>query len=1007
MAFFRTAIVLRTAALCIATALGSAAAAEEPTYESHQQAMDAALASLQEERQHAAKRLAGGLRPDPWVIIEFLCARGHFDEAAAFAMLGPETAREARAEYVRTKREHPPTKDDVAAMLAAERLIDAVIQGDRDAQVPLPEGAPEATVTSLRTRLLAAAFLLHRGDASGALALAAPAATMAEALGSQTLVVALQSEVARAHGHRDARASVEAARAAYQAATTLGLPHGSGRVLQLLAWAEINAGNEQEGVSLLLRCLDRVEAKDSPDLARVGNIALNLSRAYRTSGRPSLALMWGQRAIQSWEAVGHQGQVAAALNIAASAARRVGDYALALGYAERARDIHKKRNRPGEARHSTAAVASIYAAMGAFDDATRLLTRGVRDARASKDRQYLAVVLLSLARIQTRAGRYEEAVENAEEALQIEQQRKHRRGEAMSRTCLAKALHALDRSADAKAHLMEAIRIDEQRGNRTGIAIATSALGHVLLALGEPRAARQVFDTALDAARDSHPPSEISARTGLVGLSVKEGDLEEATRHVGTALSLVDGLASRLTSTESAGVRESYAPLFAVARSVALRSDDASLVARILERARAASLRAVLGTSNSITHAAISPELRRMDLDARKRAHRALMAYSKVRGGSRSASRAARKVLRQAEADVARVAKRVLRAAGRSTVSLRRPAEMEVVQEALRADEVLVTYFEADASLHALVVTRRTALLRKLGAVQAIRTAASALLAGMADKTSVESVARARAHLIDPLQLPEESRRVVLCPGGTVADVPFSVLLPNRDLAVVPSATTLVMQRARNREAGRRVLAVGDPAYDAAVINLPRLPATRAEVEAVGDVKLLGPDATRTGVISALADATRWKSVHFACHGLLNTKQPLLSALALTPTAKDDGRLAAADVLRLHVPADLVVLSACDSGGGRVYRTEGLVGLSQSFLVAGATQVLCSLRKVDDEATMALMTAFYKHWTRDERTRRDVASALRLAQADVRANPRWVDPFFWAPWVVVGVAPKR
>ena len=168
----------------------------------------------------------------------------------------------------------------------------------------------------------------------------------------------------------------------------------------------------------------------------------------------------------------------------------------------------------------------------------------------------------------------------------------------------------------------------------------------------------------------------------------------------------------------------------------------------------------------------------------------------------------------------------------------------------------------------------------------------------------------------------------------------------------------------------------------------------------------------------ALASAPRWKSVHLACHGLVDRNEPLLSALALTPSEADDGFLTASEVLSMSVPADLVVLSACETGTGKVRRGEGLSGLMRSFLFAGTPRVVCSLWKVDDAATRALMVRFYELWNprRDAHgaaagatgsspapTAITASEALRAAQEHVRAQPRWRHPYYWAAWVLWGL----
>ena len=138
------------------------------------------------------------------------------------------------------------------------------------------------------------------------------------------------------------------------------------------------------------------------------------------------------------------------------------------------------------------------------------------------------------------------------------------------------------------------------------------------------------------------------------------------------------------------------------------------------------------------------------------------------------------------------------------------------------------------------------------------------------------------------------------------------------------------------------------------------LPGTREEAVTVGDVVLLGDQATEARLRLLIDTRERWRAIHLACHGLVNPDRPSLSSLALTPTTEDDGFLTALEVFLMEVRADLVVLSACETARGRNYEAEGIVGLTRSFMFAGVPRVICSLWKVDDEATRALMGEFYR-----------------------------------------------
>ena len=129
----------------------------------------------------------------------------------------------------------------------------------------------------------------------------------------------------------------------------------------------------------------------------------------------------------------------------------------------------------------------------------------------------------------------------------------------------------------------------------------------------------------------------------------------------------------------------------------------------------------------------------------------------------------------------------------------------------------------------------------------------------------------------------------------------------------------------------------------------------------------------------------------------------MLSSLALSGADGGDGFLTALEVLRMDMPADLAVLSACETGRGKIVKGEGIVGLTRAFMYAGAPRVLCSLWKVDDEATQALMLEFYKQWSPKTGDGLSAAAALAKAQAHVRAQKQWAHPYYWSAFVLWGL----
>ncbi|HEY7912881.1 MAG TPA: CHAT domain-containing protein, partial [Blastocatellia bacterium] len=307
------------------------------------------------------------------------------------------------------------------------------------------------------------------------------------------------------------------------------------------------------------------------------------------------------------------------------------------------------------------------------------------------------------------------------------------------------------------------------------------------------------------------------------------------------------------------------------------------------------------------------------------------------------------------------------------------------------------------------------------------------------------------------------NKRLVIVADGALQYVPFAMLpdptlgknqplIVSHEVVSLPSASALAIQRAelQGRKPAPKMLAViADPVFDrtdarltrpatetddkgqALTLNdarsiehlaeksddkagttrrmvIPRLPFTRQEASRL---LALTPKDSSFGAIDFQAnrktvlkgELSQYRYVHFATHGLLDSERPGLSSLVLSMVdekgQQQDGFLRANDIYNLKLPAELVVLSACQTGLGKEIKGEGLVGLTRGFMYAGAARVVVSLWNVNDRATAELMTKFYeKMLKRGERP----AAALRAAQVEMWRQRQWQSPYYWAAFTLQG-----
>jgi len=189
---------------------------------------------------------------------------------------------------------------------------------------------------------------------------------------------------------------------------------------------------------------------------------------------------------------------------------------------------------------------------------------------------------------------------------------------------------------------------------------------------------------------------------------------------------------------------------------------------------------------------------------------------------------------------------------------------------------------------------------------------------------------------------------------------------------------------------------------------ISRLPFTRREALAIVASSTDGRATAALDFRASRATAmgpelSQFRHIHFATHGLLNSTHPQLSGIVLSLVdesgRRQDGYLRLHEIFNLDLPAELVVLSACQTGLGKELKGEGLIGLTRGFMYAGSPRVIASLWKVDDAATVDLMAAFYRGMLKEGLA---PAAALRRAQVEMLAQKQRQSPYYWAAFVLQG-----
>jgi CHAT domain-containing protein len=202
--------------------------------------------------------------------------------------------------------------------------------------------------------------------------------------------------------------------------------------------------------------------------------------------------------------------------------------------------------------------------------------------------------------------------------------------------------------------------------------------------------------------------------------------------------------------------------------------------------------------------------------------------------------------------------------------------------------------------------------------------------------------------------------------------------------------------------------AVRDIAEDGNGAALSRLLYSREEARQIvrnlpSNRRLIALDFEANRTLATSPELGKYRIVHFATHAFLDERYPEATGLVLSLVDRHGrsqrGFLSLADIYNLRLPVDMVVLSACDTGLGKLVEGEGFIGLTRGFMYAGASRVLASLWKVSDEATAAMMAAFYDEL---EAKHQAPAAALHNAQQKMLQSARWKSPYYWAGFELQG-----
>lgn len=714
-----------------------------------------------------------------------------------------------------------------------------------------------------------------------------------------------------------------------------------------------------------------------------------LGQAFQDQGELQAALDREQEALALWPRDDHHFRPYTLHNLGVLYARLLHDEHRGEELLLEARDAWEPKSEAWRAR-TLSQLGRLAYEEGRLEEAGRYFAAAL-ELRRDNDPCGSAVLLAASSLVEEKLAQRPQADERLAAALRIFGTKSCPKDEPTVRLLAASLAERRHDFTAARAGYQRSQALFTAQGDRIGVAESLEGLARSARSLGDLPAAREASEQALEIFEGVRPKV----------------------------------LGEDLRTSFFSGSRDAFD--FQVDLLLAMgRAEEAWAAA---ERARARTLGDLLAESGAGLRRSVDPGLAAKEQDQQRRLN-ALEARRQVASDAMAQKLRLRQsldaVLEELDSTRGEIRRRNPRYA-----SLTRPGPVslaDVRRELLDGDTVLLEYRLGEMAGTVWAVTDQelaTARLPPRREVERLAREAASWTQGLDwPGHNPPALCELSRMLLAPVQPLLGHRRLVVVPDGALATISFAALpdpaglaacpaapqlVEAHEIAYLPSAATLLTQRgllARRQPAPGWMAVVADPVYAPPLSRLPGSAQEAAAVVAVtgrppGKVRVAtGFDASRQTVIGgALHD---FRILHFAVHGKLDAEQPLLSALLLAqrdPAGRPlAGVLPAHEIYDLDLPAELVVLSACETARGRDVAGEGLVsGLPRAFLYAGAARVVVSLWPVEDQSTRDLMTFFYRGLFERHLA---PAQALQEAQRNLRRSGRL--PSQWAGFVLLG-----
>jgi CHAT domain-containing protein/lipopolysaccharide biosynthesis regulator YciM len=725
----------------------------------------------------------------------------------------------------------------------------------------------------------------------------------------------------------------------------------------------------------------------------------NLGNAYLSLGEYRRAIDYHNQSLAIKKAIGDRGGEAKSLGNLGNAYYSLGDYRRAIDYHNQSLTMAKAIGDRGGEANSLNNLGSAYHNLGDYRRAIDCHNQSLAIKKAIGDRGGKAASLNNLGNAYYSLGDYHRAIDYYNQSLALAKAIGDRGGEANSLNNLGSAYDSLGDYRRAIDYHNQSLAIKKAIGDRGGEAGSLNNLGSAYFLLGDYHRAIDYYNKSLTMAKAiGDRDGEAGSLNNLGSALLHSGNPKAAEENLRNSIAVKEAIRKDLGNNDAfkVSIFETQAKSYRLLQQALIAQNQTTEALLIAERGRARALIELLAQRQQLSFTPASLNIDQIKQIAKDQ-NATLVEYSIAWDDLyiwvvKPTGEITFQKVDIKKTDLGNVAEDTRTAA--ATLAEGRGIATNLITDLVDNTRATVT-----------TDTDNTNKIRDLGC---------------RGNTCLQQMHKL---LILPIakQLPTNpNSRVIFIPHESLFLVPFAALqdqdqkflIEKHTISIAPSIQALELTRTRRLKlqqttAQKPALVIGNPTMPKVAFQIGETPQPLDELpEAEKEAKIIAglfqtqaltrQQATKAVVTGQMPQA---RIIHLATHGLLDElgEVGIPGQVALAPAGKDNGLLSANEVLNLSLNAQLVVLSACDTGRGRI-TGDGVIGLSRAFISAGTPSVIVSLWRVTDDSAAFLMPEFYRQ------LRKNPNKAQALRQAMLNTMKDYPNPSDWAAFLLVGEA---